>query len=37
MDRLVHRGNKIVIEGKSYRVDSFLKRSRTLTENAKAG
>jgi DNA replication protein DnaC len=27
MDRLVHRGMKIVIEGKSYRADSFLKRS----------
>ena len=37
MDRLVHRGIKIVIEGKSYRVDSFLKRSRTLTEEAQAG
>ena len=37
MDRLVHRGNEIVIEGKSYRVDSFLKRSCTLTENAEAG
>lgn len=37
MDRLVHRGLKIVIEGKSYRVDSFLKRSRTLTEEARAG
>jgi len=28
MDRLVHRGIKIVIEGKSYRADSFLKRTR---------
>ena len=37
MDRLVHRGIKMVIEGKSYRVDSFLKRSRTLTEDPKAG
>jgi DNA replication protein DnaC len=37
MDRLVHRGVKIVIEGKSYRVDSFMKRSRALTEEAKAG
>jgi hypothetical protein len=27
MDRLVHRGIKIVIEGKSYRVESFRKRS----------
>jgi DNA replication protein DnaC len=28
MDRLVHRGIKIVIEGKSYRADSFMKRSK---------
>ena len=28
MDRLVHRAVKIVIEGKSYRVDSFVKRSK---------
>jgi DNA replication protein DnaC len=28
MDRLVHQAVKIVIEGKSYRVDSFLKRSK---------
>lgn len=27
MDRLVHRANKIVIEGKSYRLDSFVKRT----------
>jgi DNA replication protein DnaC len=27
MDRLVHRGIKFVIEGKSYRVDSFRKRA----------
>ena len=32
MDRVVHRGIKIIIEGKSYRVDSFMKRSRSLTE-----
>jgi DNA replication protein DnaC len=30
MDRLVHRATKIVIEGKSYRVDTFVKRSREL-------
>lgn len=30
MDRLVHRAVKIVIEGKSYRVDSFVKRSKEL-------
>ncbi len=28
MDRLVHRAVKIVIEGKSYRVDSFVRRSK---------
>jgi len=28
MDRLVHRAVKLVIEGKSYRLDSFVKRSR---------
>jgi DNA replication protein DnaC len=28
MDWLVHRAVKIVIEGKSYRVDSFVKRSK---------
>ena len=28
MDRLVHRAVKIVIEGKSYRVDSFVKRAK---------
>lgn len=32
MDRLVHRGIKIVIEGKSYRVDSFVKRSKALPQ-----
>ena len=31
MDRLVHRGIKIVIEGKSYRVDSFVKRSKNIS------
>lgn len=30
MDRLVHRATKIVIEGKSFRVDAFVKRSREL-------
>jgi DNA replication protein DnaC len=30
MDRLVHRGIKIVIEGKSYRADSFMKRSKAI-------
>jgi DNA replication protein DnaC len=28
MDRLVHRAVKLVIEGKSYRLDSFAKRSK---------
>ncbi len=27
MDRLVHRAVKIVIEGKSYRLDSFVSRN----------
>jgi DNA replication protein DnaC len=31
MDRLVHRAVKIVIEGKSYRVDSFVRRSKQLS------
>ncbi len=30
MDRLVHRATKLVIEGKSYRVDAFVQRSRKL-------
>ena len=30
MDRLVHRAVKIVIQGKSYRMDSFVRRSREL-------
>jgi DNA replication protein DnaC len=33
MDRLVHRASKIVIEGKSYRVDAFIQRTRSLTES----
>jgi DNA replication protein DnaC len=28
MDRMVHRGVKLVIQGKSYRVDNFVKRSK---------
>ena len=32
MDRLVHRAVKIVIEGKSYRMDSFVRRSRELPQ-----
>ncbi|MCB1316244.1 MAG: IS21-like element helper ATPase IstB [Leptospiraceae bacterium] len=31
MDRLVHRAIKIVIEGKSYRMDSFARSSKSLT------
>ena len=31
LDRLVHRAVKIVIEG-SYRMDSFVRRSRDLPE-----
>ena len=37
MDRLVHRASKIVIEGKSYRVDVFIQRSRKLSEAEPAG
>ena len=32
MDRLMHRAVKIVIEGKSYRMDSFVRRSRELPQ-----
>ena len=32
MDRLVHRAVKIVMQGKSYRMDSFVRRSRELPE-----
>jgi DNA replication protein DnaC len=35
MDRLVHRAMKIVIEGKSYRLNSFIESSRTLTTSSK--
>ena len=31
MDRLVHRGVKILIEGKSYRMENFAQRSKELT------
>lgn len=34
MDRLVHRAVKLVIEGKSYRVDSFVKRSKRTAQPA---
>jgi len=34
MDRLVHRATKIVIEGKSYRVDAFIQRTRSLSDAA---
>ena len=37
MDRLVHRGIKILIEGKSYRVDSFVKRSKDTAPNSQEG
>jgi DNA replication protein DnaC len=32
MDRLVHRAAKILVEGKSYRVDEFIKRTRKITD-----
>jgi len=34
MDRLVHRGVKIVIEGNSYRMNNFARRSKELTSEA---
>jgi hypothetical protein len=34
MDRLVHRATKVVIEGKSYRVDAFIQRTRRLGDAA---
>jgi len=37
MDRLVHRGIKILIEGKSYRVDSFVKRSKGTAPSSQEG
>lgn len=35
MDRLVHRAIKIVIDGKSYRLNSFIKKAKRLTQSAK--
>jgi DNA replication protein DnaC len=35
MDRLVHRAIKIVIEGKSYRLNNFIRRAKRLTPSAK--
>jgi hypothetical protein len=35
IDRLVHRGIKIVIEGKSYRADSLSERSEESQRDAK--
>jgi DNA replication protein DnaC len=32
MDRLVHRVAKILVEGKSYRVDAFIKRTREIAD-----
>ena len=34
MDRLVHRAVKIVVEGKSYRTESFRARSKSLTDSS---
>ena len=36
MDRLVHRAVKIVIQGNSYRLDSFARRSRELAVDVEA-
>jgi DNA replication protein DnaC len=35
MDRLVHRAIKIVIDGKSCRLNSFIKKAKRLTQSAK--
>ncbi len=32
MDRLVHRATKLVIEGKSYRLDAFIQRTKRNSE-----
>jgi len=32
MDRLVHRAAKIVIEGKSYRLETFIQRSKSFED-----
>jgi DNA replication protein DnaC len=37
MDRLVHRAVKLVIEGKSYRLESFVKRSKRASAAKKDG
>jgi DNA replication protein DnaC len=37
MDRLVHRAAKIVIEGRSYRLNAFAESSKRLTSSAKNG
>ncbi len=37
MDRLVHQALKIVIEGKSYRVDSFVRRSQQQSAPSSPG
>lgn len=37
MDRLVHRAVKIVIEGRSYRLNAFAQSSKRLTQTAKKG
>ena len=37
MDRLVHRAIKLVIEGKSYRMNSFLMTTKTLTAKGALG
>jgi len=34
MDRLVHRAVKIIIEGKSYRLESFVKRSKDSSKQS---
>jgi DNA replication protein DnaC len=36
MDRLVHRAIKITVAGKSYRLNSFIKKAKRLTQSAKS-
>jgi DNA replication protein DnaC len=37
MDRLVHRAVKLVIEGKSYRLNTFIQTTKDLTKVSKGG
>jgi len=37
MDRLVHRAIKIIIEGKSYRMNTFVQTSKDLIKDSAGG